>query len=1050
MRSIEMAQLYGKLRAALLARHFATNQRFRSNFFYQSNTLWTGMKVEDLLALDPQVLLYERWNVHYHGGDNPLMESSRLLTCMAVEHHLGFPGALGIIRAALETLGSLYKFRGNHFDGYILRWDPVLTDRWFDDGQSRYCQTYYINDDGSYNYCTPLNDPRSIRRRPLAEWNAMTRDEKLRYHNSRWNWLDTYRRWEASMDELVGLVTAYDIVHRLVDVPDIRAEVRRQVANLGDYLAEHSYYLVRPGGGFNARGPAGILPALEHPFGRVFQRITGDAYRARNDFRAVMEKADVWKSLEEPFNWFTVAGAALGALIPLVDPVLMPLGLAGLLSGSGRPLTAAQVGQIWAIYLHRDVFDTWDDHDVNPEIPEFKYKDGYSEEFALAYLLSFLGPAARFQAYAVGSRNASPYAWGAGFLSWIGLTGLDDNDSLVRDQYLGWLPERLRNPDLQYWDIAFTCFSSGVAVVLGAGEAEEKRLVVLLGKMYDEYVPHGEGTGRWKSDLDLVWADDAQAAKEDFKGLDFMVGLALAWLHAKRRRDRGEPVTTPGFPEIPVGPSWPRAAVPAPILEAAQRGEIALPLGAVQRGSPLQVGPEGADLFLDDPVVPRPPVPDPVLPPRTSQPLIHDLWFTVDEGDTDVATSLVLRFGDEYQFEAEGSIWAGVVLTGESGPNGWEDKIEYDHKFPLVGKPDGHPYCLLGRFGEDGAYFFIGDGRKYGRRRFLLDEAHIESRPLFLRINDDAPGNGHGSFRCRVRVWGTPPPPPPRLVVTVWPATILLDTPQRVTVFANDAATGAPVAGKVRIRLAVDPPPPDAEFVLNTPFDHTFSKGKFREFDTNSKKWTTTLVEPTGLADADAPQYPKAAVPFDFRKAPPKSRPDAAFLWQSVPATMTAGQGYDVTITMRNTGTTTWTPEAGFKLGAQNPQDNLTWGISRAAIPAAFSPGSEATFQFRVTAPTAPGMHNFQWRMVQEFVEWFGQFTPNVAVTVPEPAECGQIRAQISEHYRYIQLLNSSQEGLDPKNRGDRAKILVIQQQIAGHEEQIAALNQRAARIGCG
>lgn len=43
-------------------------------------------------------------------------------------------------------------------------------------------------------------------------------------------------------------------------------------------------------------------------------------------------------------------------------------------------------------------------------------------------------------------------------------------------------------------------------------------------------------------------------------------------------------------------------------------------------------------------------------------------------------------------------------------------------------------------------------------------------------------------------------------------------------------------------------------------------------------------------------------------------------------------------------------------------------------------PGSNATFNFTVTAPTAPGTYNFQFRMVHEAVAWFGDYTPNLAI----------------------------------------------------------------------
>lgn len=109
---------------------------------------------------------------------------------------------------------------------------------------------------------------------------------------------------------------------------------------------------------------------------------------------------------------------------------------------------------------------------------------------------------------------------------------------------------------------------------------------------------------------------------------------------------------------------------------------------------------------------------------------------------------------------------------------------------------------------------------------------------------------------------------------------------------------------------------------------------------------------------------------------------DAAFVSQSVPSTMTAGQSYNVSVTMRNSGTTTWTSDT-YKLGSQNPTNNSTWG-GRIYLPAGVTvaPGSNHTFNFTVTAPTTPGAYNFQWRMVQEWIEWFGAPTPNLVINV--------------------------------------------------------------------
>jgi RHS repeat-associated protein len=110
---------------------------------------------------------------------------------------------------------------------------------------------------------------------------------------------------------------------------------------------------------------------------------------------------------------------------------------------------------------------------------------------------------------------------------------------------------------------------------------------------------------------------------------------------------------------------------------------------------------------------------------------------------------------------------------------------------------------------------------------------------------------------------------------------------------------------------------------------------------------------------------------------------NAAFVSQNVPALMTPGQTYSVSVTMQNTGTTSWSSGSGYKLGTQNPQDNTLWtGSTRVALPGSVAPGQNVTFTFNVTAPSTPGMYNFQWKMLQELVEWFGAQSANVLVAV--------------------------------------------------------------------
>jgi hypothetical protein len=119
--------------------------------------------------------------------------------------------------------------------------------------------------------------------------------------------------------------------------------------------------------------------------------------------------------------------------------------------------------------------------------------------------------------------------------------------------------------------------------------------------------------------------------------------------------------------------------------------------------------------------------------------LIGSREVQVRESDWDVNTHLQVQQGDTLIFHAWGQIWAGVWFTGNNGPKGWNN-IDNDPKFPL---PSSHPYGLLGKL--DNGYFYVGDFRR--------DDRLGDQGTLFLRVNDDVPGNGTGAFQCLVQVY---------------------------------------------------------------------------------------------------------------------------------------------------------------------------------------------------------------------------------------------------------------------------------------------------------
>jgi hypothetical protein len=125
---------------------------------------------------------------------------------------------------------------------------------------------------------------------------------------------------------------------------------------------------------------------------------------------------------------------------------------------------------------------------------------------------------------------------------------------------------------------------------------------------------------------------------------------------------------------------------------------------------------------------------------------------------------------------------------------------------------------------------------------------------------------------------------------------------------------------------------------------------------------------------------------FNVTQQPALMPNDSRFIIQNAPVTMVAGQRYNVSVTFRNTGASTWTAANGYKLVSQAPLNNTTWGLNEVPFPssvASVAPGADVTFSFTVTAPATPGRYRFDWRMTQGMVG-FGGFTPGLEVTVTQ------------------------------------------------------------------
>ena len=89
-------------------------------------------------------------------------------------------------------------------------------------------------------------------------------------------------------------------------------------------------------------------------------------------------------------------------------------------------------------------------------------------------------------------------------------------------------------------------------------------------------------------------------------------------------------------------------------------------------------------------------------------------------------------------------------------------------------------------------------------------------------------------------------------------------------------------------------------------------------------------------------------------------------------------------VTLRNTGTTTWSRGNAHFLGSENPRDNTVWGTNRMLMAQgdSTSPGGTYTFGARLMAPSQAGTYAMQ--------QWFRGVDPRPS--------CGLIRGLATEY----------------------------------------------------
>ena len=335
-----------------------------------------------------------------------------------------------------------------------------------------------------------------------------------------------------------------------------------------------------------------------------------------------------------------------------------------------------------------------------------------------------------------------------------------------------------------------------------------------------------------------------------------------------------------------------------------------------------------------------------------------------------VPTGVTVPKNNWLVFDADGQVSPGGWFPSWYQPQGKNDIA--NNSFPL---PGSRPYSLIGRFLTStlNTDFYIGQSFATPINRGDVDQT------LFLRANMDSPSSASGQFTSQIQMWVKGEEFSADYVTQSIPATVLAGGQMPVSVTMKNVGTTTWQTGQgyelgfqadsgdwstywVPIPADVAPASP-VTFNFNitaasTPGTYNLQFQMLKNggwFGDRTDKVAVTVLAPSNQSE---------------------------FVSQTVPKTMSAGEAYNVTITMKNIGNTTWDAGTGYKLGSQNPQDNTTWRTSRAVLTNSVPPGGTAVFTFQVWAPGKAGSYNFQWRMLREGVEWFGPSTPNLAISV--------------------------------------------------------------------
>lgn len=138
--------------------------------------------------------------------------------------------------------------------------------------------------------------------------------------------------------------------------------------------------------------------------------------------------------------------------------------------------------------------------------------------------------------------------------------------------------------------------------------------------------------------------------------------------------------------------------------------------------------------------------------------------------------------------------------------------------------------------------------------------------------------------------------------------------------------------------------------------------------------------------DTDAEDDADDAIEPDGEQPP--SELDASIVEAVLPRRLDCGRIYNASVTVRNSGTETWTDELA--LSAVGGSDPLYSGDPQFGLPTGVhvEPGETESFRFVLTAPSTPGIYTTAWQMFREPEGGFGEVASrDVGVSCRDPID---------------------------------------------------------------